>query len=304
MISNFIFLRKSLIMVLVKKMNKKQDYINKNEVTLLKSISDFKRDLSNKTIKNYIKNKMVKVNGKIITNSSHPLNVGDKIEISYSKSTVNNDELDILYEDEYLIAINKPCGLLSISNEKEKIVTAYRKVSDYVKRNKGKFIFVVHRLDQDTSGILLFSKNEKIRDKMQDNWNTLVKKRGYLAITDGKMSGSGTIHTYLLENSKQFIYSSKNKEGKEAITHYTVIKNRNNYSLVQVFIDTGRRNQIRVHLSERGYPIVGDKKYKCKTNPIKRLCLHANILEFIHPVTKKLIHIESEMPNEMKKLLK
>ena len=286
-------------------MNKKQYFINKDSTTLLNSISNFKKDLSNKTIKNYIKNGMVTVNDKIVTNSSLLLSPSDKIEISYSKKKIIEYDLDILYEDEYLIAINKPCGLLSISNEKEKEITAYRMVSDYVKKNsKNKYIFVLHRLDQDTSGVLVFAKNEKIRDKMQDNWNTIVKKRGYIAIVDGKLTGSDTIHTYLLENRQQFVYSSKNKEGKEAITHYSVIKNNPNYSLVQVFIDTGRRNQIRVHLSERGYPIVGDKKYRCKTNPIKRLCLHANILEFIHPVTKKLIHIESEIPNEFKKIIK
>ena len=285
-------------------MDKKQDYINHEEITLLSSISNFKKDLSNKTIKNYIKNKMVKVNNKIITNSSFLLHDNDKIEITYVKNKTNEYGLDILYEDDYLIAINKPCGLLSISNDKEKDITVYRMVSDYVKKNDHKYIFVVHRLDQDTSGVLLFCKDEKIRDKMQDNWNTIVKKRGYIAVVDGKMKGFGTIHTYLLENRNQFVYSSKNKDGKEAITHYAVIKNNNNYSLVQIFIDTGRRNQIRVHLSEHGYPIAGDKKYKCKTNPIKRLCLHANILEFIHPVTKKLIHIESEIPSDMKKLVK
>ena len=285
-------------------MDKKQDYINHDNVTLLKSISNFKNDLSNKTIKNYIKNGMVKVNNGVITNSSFLLSDNDKIEITYSKKKINDYNLDILYEDDYLIAINKPSGLLSISNDKEKEITAYRMVSDYVKKNDRKYIFVVHRLDQDTSGILLFCKDEKIRDRMQDNWNTIVKKRGYVAIVDGKMTGSGTIHTYLLENRNQFIYSSKNNKGKEAITHYSSLKNNNSYSLVQVFIDTGRRNQIRVHLSERGYPIVGDKKYKCKTNPIKRLCLHANILEFIHPVTKKIIHLESEIPNDMKKLVK
>ena len=285
-------------------MNKKQDYINNDNATLLISICNFKKDLSNKTIKNYIKNGMVKVNNKVITNSSLLLKDGDKIEISYSKKKIPDIDLDILYEDDYLIAINKPCGLLSISNDKEKEVTAYRMVSDYVKKNSNnKYIFVVHRLDQDTSGILMFCKNEKIRDKMQENWNTIVKKRGYLAIVDGKLTGSDTIHTYLMENKKQFIYSSKNKEGKEAITHYSVIKNNSNYSLLQVFIDTGRRNQIRVHLSERGYPIVGDKKYKCRTNPIKRLCLHANILEFIHPVSKKLIHIECDISSEFKKII-
>ena len=286
-------------------MNRKQNYINHDNITLLDSIVNFKKDLSKKTIKNYIKNKMVMVNNKVITNSSYLLKDNDKIEISYDKKVIPDYNLDILYEDEYLIAINKPCGLLSISNEKEKIVTAYRMVSDYVKHSSNnKYIFVVHRLDQDTSGILLFSKNEKIRDKMQDNWNTIVKKRGYLAIVDGKLNGSDTIHSFLIEDRNQFIHSSKNKQGKEAITHYSSIKCNNNYSLLQVFIDTGRRNQIRVHLSEKGYPIVGDKKYKCKSNPIKRLCLHANILEFIHPVTKKLIHIESNIPEDFKKIIK
>ena len=285
-------------------MNKKQNYINYEAIKLIDSISNFKKDLSKKTIKNYIKNGMVSVNGRIITNSSYLLKDGDMVEIAYSRKVIPLFNLDILYEDDYLIAINKPCGLLSIANDKEKIVTAYRMVSDYVKKSNNKYIFVVHRLDEETSGILLFCKNQHIRDKMQENWNTLVKKRGYLAIVDGKISGSGTIHTFLKENHQQFVYSSKDNTGKEAITHYSLIKNNNNYSLLQVFIDTGRRNQIRVHLSERGYPVVGDKKYKCKTNPIKRLCLHANILEFVHPVSKKIVHIESKIPDKMGDLIK
>lgn len=285
-------------------MNKKQNYINYGNVTLVQSISSFKKDLSNKTIKNYIKNGMVSVNDNIITNSSYILNAGDKIEICYSKKKIPEYGLDILYEDEYLIAINKPSGLLSIGNDKEKEITAYRMVSDYIKKSsKNKYIFVVHRLDQDTSGVLLFSKNEKIRDKMQENWNTIVKKRGYMAVVDGKLNGSGTFHTFLMENRNQFVYSSKNGHGKEAITHYEVIKSNKNYSLLQVFIDTGRRNQIRVHLSESGYPIVGDKKYRCKSNPLKRLCLHANILEFVHPVSKKIINIKCDIPSDIRTLI-
>ncbi len=285
-------------------MDKKQNYINTRKMTLADSISEFKKDLSKKTIKNYIKNKMVKVDGKIITNSSYLVNPNVSIEINYNKKKTNEYNLDVLYEDECLIVINKPNGLLSISNDKEKEVTAYRWVSDYVKKNDNKYIFVVHRLDQDTSGILMFCKDKQIRDKMQDNWNTIVKKRGYLAIVDGVLKDSGTIKSYLTENREQFVYSTKAKYGKEAITHYFPIKVKNNYTLMQVFIDTGRRNQIRVHFSENGYPVVGDKKYRCRTNPIKRLCLHTNILEFIHPVTKKLIHIECNMPKDMEKLLK
>ena len=284
---------------------RKQTFIADKSITLLDAIYDFKKDLSKKSIKNYIKNKMVKVNDKVITNGSYILGNNDIVEICYEKRIIPKYDLDILYEDDYLIVINKPCGLLSISNDKEKEITAYRMVSDYVKaNNKKNFIFVVHRLDQDTSGILMFCKNEKIRDRLQENWNNVVKKRGYIAIVDGKMSGNGTFHSYLMEDKRQFVYSSKNGIGKEAITHYEVIKNNNSYSMLQVFIDTGRRNQIRVHLSENGFPIVGDKKYRCRSNPIKRLCLHANMLEFIHPVSKKIVSIKCDVPSEFKKLVK
>ena len=292
-------------MFLVIFMDKSQNFICDNDNTLLRAIANFNKDLSNKTIKNYIKHKMVRVNNKIVTNSSLLLNKDDKVEISYAMKVIPLYDLDILYEDDYLIIINKPCGLLSISNEKEKMITAYRMVSDYVKsKNKKNFIFVVHRLDQDTSGVLMFCKNEKIRDKMQENWNIIVKKRGYIAIVDGRLSGNKTIRSFLVEDKKQFVYSTKGEYGKEAITHYSVLKSSNNYSMLQVFIDTGRRNQIRVHLSEQGTPIVGDKKYRCKTNPIKRLCLHANILEFIHPVSKKIVSINCDIPIEFKKIIR
>ena len=293
-----------MLMVIYMK-ERKQTFVVDKEIVLLDAIFNFKKDLSKKSIKSYIKNKMVSVNGNVITNNNYIINKNDLVEICYEKRVIPKYDLDILYEDEYLIAINKPSGLLSISNDKEKDITAYRMVSDYVKsNNKRNFIFVVHRLDQDTSGVLMFCKNEKIRDKMQDNWNTIVKKRGYIAIVDGKMTGNGTFRSFLMEDKRQFVYSSKSGIGKEAITHYDVIKNNSNYSMVQVFIDTGRRNQIRVHLNEHGFPIVGDKKYRCKTNPIKRLCLHANMLEFIHPVSKKMISIKCDVPSEFKKLVR
>lgn len=285
-------------------MAKYQNYISNKKEYLIDSLLNFKKDISRKKIKQYISNGVIFVNDKIITKANFLVNINDKITINYNK-TITNQEINILYEDEYLIAINKPAGLLSISNDKEKYNTAYRMTSDYVKNNsKNNYIFVIHRLDQDTSGIIMFAKNEKVRDILQDNWNNLVKKRGYIAICDGIITGNGTIHTFLKENKNQFVYSSNNSQGKYAITHYHVIKNNNNYSLVQVYIDTGRRNQIRVHLSEKGYPIVGDKKYGCITNPIKRLCLHANILEFIHPVSKKLIHIECNYPQQFNKVIK
>lgn len=278
---------------------KKQTYINKKEDTLLNSIHIFKKDLSKKTIKNYIKNKMIKVNNKIVVIPNTIVKINDEIEIIYTKNN-NNFNLEILYEDEYLIAINKPNGLLSISNDKEKNITAYRMVSDYVKEKDNKFIFVVHRLDQETSGILLFSKNQNIRDKMQENWNTITKKRGYIALVNGKVNKEGKFTSYLKEDHNGFVHSTSMNNGKLAITNYKLIKEKNNVSLVQVFLETGRRNQIRVHFKENKTPIIGDKKYGSKNNYIKRLCLHANILEFIHPITKKIIHLETQIPDEFK----
>lgn len=283
---------------------KKQTFIVTKSDTLLNTIYNFKKDLSKKTIKNYLKNQMVKINNQVITIPSYQVKPNDQVTISYQKQVIPNYNLDIVYEDEYLIAINKPSGLLSISNDMEKNITAYRMVSDYYKTtNKKNFIFVVHRLDQDTSGILLFAKNQQVRDKMQQNWNTMTKKRGYLALVEGTIKASGTFRSLLVEDKLGFIHSTKSPLGKEAITHYQLLTKNNHYSLAQVFIDTGRRNQIRVHFSENHTPIVGDKKYRAKTNPVKRLCLHANMLEFIHPVTKKLIHLETPLPDNIKSLI-
>lgn len=283
---------------------KKQTILVTNKDTILNTIYNFKKDLSKKTIKQYLKNNMIKLNNQLITIPNIIVSPNDIIEISYQKQPTTNYNLDIIYEDDYLIAINKPSGLLSISNDKEKHLTAYRLVSDYNKTtNKTNYIFVVHRLDQDTSGILLFAKDQKIRDKMQENWNTITKKRGYFALVEGSIKPSGTFHSFLIENKLGFIHSTKSPIGKEAITHYELITKNNTYSLAQVYLETGRRNQIRVHFSENNTPIVGDKKYRAKTNPIKRLCLHANILEFIHPVTKKLIHLETLLPDNIKKLI-
>ena len=158
--------------------NKIQTFKVEEDTTLLEALCCFKKDLSKKTIKNYIKNSMVKVNNRIITNSSYQLHKNDLIEISYTKKVINEYNLNILYEDEYLIVIDKPYGLLSISNDKEKNITAYRMVSDYMKKsNKKNKIFVVHRLDQDTSGVLMFAKKQSIQKILQDNWNTIKFNR-------------------------------------------------------------------------------------------------------------------------------
>lgn len=213
------------------------------------------------------------------------------------------DKLNILYEDKYLIAISKPHNLLTIGTAKEKDNTLYRKVSDYVKKqHKSNKIFIVHRLDKDTSGIIVFAKTEQAKRILQRNWDE--SKRKYIALVEGKVTKSDTIKNYLAETKTLKTYITNDKKiGKLAITKYNPIKTNKEYSLLEIEIFTGRKNQIRVHMESIKYPIVGDKKYGAKKNPIRRMCLHATYLEFYHPITNKKIIIEDKYPNIFDKLI-
>lgn len=213
------------------------------------------------------------------------------------------EKLNILYEDKYIIAVNKPHNLLTIGTEKIKENTLYRKVSDYVKKqHKSNKIFIVHRLDKDTSGIVLFAKKENIKQILQQNWDK--NKREYVALVEGKVIGCETIKNYLKETKTLYTYSTNNpKEGKLAITKYKTIISNKEYSLLNIEIFTGRKNQIRVHMKDINHPIVGDKKYNSKKNPIRRMCLHASYLSFIHPISNEKIEIECEYPTIFDKLI-
>ena len=214
------------------------------------------------------------------------------------------EKLNILYEDKYIIAINKPANLLTISTDKEKEKTLYRKVSLYVKKqHKSNKIFIIHRLDKDTSGIIIFAKNLEIKNIMQRNWDKSIRK--YIALVEGKVTETKTIKNWLRETKTLYTYSSnKPNDGKLAITRYKPIKSSKEYSLLDLEILTGRKNQIRVHMKDIGHSIVGDKKYGSVKNPIRRMCLHANYLEFIHPKTNKIIKLESNYPEIFDKLIK
>ena len=281
----------------------KQEEIKvKKQDSLINTISNQKSYLSKKKIKQYLKYNMVKVNDKIITNANYNVKENDIITINYEEKTIVYNNLEILYEDKDIIAINKPSGLLSISNDKEKEVTAFKMVREYVRsKNPKTFLFTIHRLDEYTSGVLMFAKNEKTKKLFQDNWNKIVKKRIYIAVVEGKITKKGTIHTFLKENKNGMVYSSKDKTGKEAITEYKVLKNKNNLTLLEVNILTGRRNQIRVHLSENNTPIIGDKKYGSKQKG--RLMLHAKTLELIDPRNNKLLTITKDAPKEFYKMM-
>ena len=213
---------------------------------------------------------------------------------------MKKDKLNIVYEDKFIIVVEKPAKLLTISTANEKEETLFHKVITYEKsKNKNNKVFIVHRLDKDTSGLVMFAKSERIKRILQDSWNNNVKRK-YLAIVEGKIAKkSGTVKSYLKETKTLKTYSDK-KDGKLGITKYNLLEDNKNYSLLDIEILTGRKNQIRVHMSDIGYPIVGDKKYGAKTNLLQRLGLHAYYLEFNHPITNKSIVLECKVPKSFK----
>jgi len=278
-----------------------EKYIVKGNEILIEFLKKMFSNLSKNSVKSLLHNEKVFVNGNMTTKYNYELNIGDVVEIR--EKVAKN--IDIIYEDKDIIVINKPSGLLTVATEKEKNKTAYHLVMEYLKKkNKNNRIFIIHRLDKDTSGIIMFAKNERAKHLYQDNWNDIVKKRCYYAVIDGKMENKeGTIKSYLKENGNM-VYSVKDRSGKLAITEYKVLKERKNISLLDINLKTGRKNQIRVHMKENKTPILGDLKYGEKSKLINRLALHAYKLELVNPVTKKLLTFEINMPNEFKMLFK
>ena len=276
-----------------------EKYIVKENEILIEFLKKTFSNLSKNSVKSLLHNEKVFVNGNMTTKYNYELNIGDVVEIR--EKVAKN--IDIIYEDKDIIVINKPSGLLTVATEKEKNKTAYHLVMEYLKKkNKNNRIFIIHRLDKDTSGIIMFAKNERAKHLYQDNWNDIVKKRCYYAVIDGKMENKeGTIKSYLKENGNM-VYSVKDRSGKIAITEYKVLKERKNISLLDINLKTGRKNQIRVHMKENKTPILGDLKYGEKSKLINRLALHAYKLELVNPVTKKLLTFEINMPNEFKML--
>lgn len=212
---------------------------------------------------------------------------------------MKKEKLDILYEDKFLIIVNKKSGILTIANDKEKEKTLYHEVHEYLwRKNKNNKVFIIHRLDKDTSGIVIFAKNDKIKKIMQDNWGSV--QRYYYALCHGNFKcKSGTIINYLKETKTFMVYDTKNEKiGDKSITMYEVIDNENNKTLVNINILTGKKNQIRVAMQSINHPIYGDKKYG-KKDGMRNLCLHAYKVIFTHPITKEKIVIEAKMPKYM-----
>ena len=268
---------------------------------LLETLYVLFKDLSKKKIKNYLKDGGVLVNGKVVTKFNTPVKKNDIIELSKINKTHKKSNLDIIYEDEYFFVINKPTGLLSISTTKEKEKTAYHQVREFIKsRKKNDKIFVLHRLDKDTSGVLVFVKDNTLKNLLQNNWDKYVKTREYVALVTGNIKDVDDYTCYLKEIGPDKVIVTNKKEGKIAVTSLKTINKNNKYSLVKVNIKTGRRNQIRVVLNHLGSPIVGDKKYGgIKSN---RLYLHASKLTITNPLNNKTYTFESSIPSSFKKV--
>lgn len=241
---------------------------------------------SRNNVKSLLTRGQVLVDGVAVTRHDHPLAPGQVVALRPQSSREAKAPFPVLYEDRRLLVIEKPAGLLSMASDREKLRTAYRMATDYLRRSQPKGrLFIVHRLDRDTSGVLLFAKDEQTKRAYQDRWDSLVRRRGYLAVAEGRPpSQRGTIRTLLRENAAHRVYSVRSG-GKEAITHYATLCAGPNYTLLEVDIRTGRKNQIRAHLSELGCPVAGDRDYGAATDPLGRLCLHAHELALTDPFT-------------------
>lgn len=258
-------------------------------------------------IKTLLKKRQVLVDGKAISQFNYLLKPGQKIVLDQAPTSMTTQMrgITVVYEDKDLIVVNKNAGLLTMATDKEKRATVYSILSNYVKdNNKDSKIFIVHRLDRETSGLMLFAKNEEMQELLQESWKETVEERSYLAVIDGKLDpAEGSYRSYLFESKVFKVHSTNDPEkGREAITHYSTLKSNDSYSLLKVNLETGRKNQIRVHLQELKHPVVGDKKYGSTSNPIGRLGLHAWVLAFTHPVTGKKVRFETSIPGSFLKL--
>jgi len=299
-----------------RKFKPKTDKPTRSDSTQFKVIEDTEllvflltniKNRSRNDIKTLLRDKQIYVDNQPITQFNHTLKPEQVVEVKWKKAPEEQKYrgLNIIFEDQYLIVIEKQAGVLSIATEKQKDNTAYSILSSHVKKQDPRNrIFVVHRLDRETSGLMMFAKSEKIQKLLQDSWNATIEERTYLAVVEGYVEKKqDTITSYLVESKALIVYSSKNPEiGQQAITHYEVLRSNKNFSLLKVNLETGRKNQIRVHAKDIGHSVVGDDKYGAKTDPINRLGLHAWVLAFKHPITKNDLRFETEIPSKFMNL--
>ena len=269
--------------------------------------------LKRKIVKDLLKYGAVAVNGKSTTQYDHPLRPGDQLTVCDLRTAVATGHLEyarirLVFEDEALLVVDKPPGLLTVATEREKLDTLYVHLNDFLQNRdlaRVERALVVHRLDQDTSGLVLFAKNEQVKRQLQEAWPSVEKT--YWAVVEGKpAAATGTVDNYLVESGKSFkVFSSRREtpDSKRAITHYRLLESQDELSLVEIRLQTGRKHQIRVHLADLGCPVVGDKRYGATTtDALNRLALHAAKLSFAHPVTREPLNFSLPLPKAFARL--
>lgn len=282
------------------------------EAELLKYMQEIYPDRSRSAVKKMLQHGQFIIEGKPVTQFNYPLKKGQIVYVLSQKESKQIDYLEsvsVIYEDRDLLAVEKESGLLSVPSENAAPGedSAYIQVMGYVQSvdTRGE-VFSVHRLDRETSGVMLFAKNKRTETILQENWSDLMLKRSYTAVVEGGYfpEGKGTHTSYIKElDNYQMISSPEDNGGKFAETKYEKIKSNALYSLVEAQLVTGRRNQIRLHMKDMGHPVAGDSKYGAASNPINRLALHAASLEVIHPITEEELVFESQVPGSFLNLV-
>ncbi len=272
------------------------------EGPLLAWLLDVLRPMSRTRVKELLRNGWVAVNGIPTTRFDHPLRPGDRVTID--RPVWDRAGVNVVYEDDALVVLDKPSGLLTVATESEKLDTAFARLSAYLKAWRAGRPFVVHRLDRDTSGLLLFARAAVVRDRLQADWAFMRKT--YLAVVEGvPRPAEGVVEGYLAEGRDLRVRQvhSAQSGGRWAVTRYRVVHTRGRYTLVEVDLETGRKHQIRAHLAGLGCPVVGDTVYGAATDPARRLGLHAWRLAFGHPVTGRRVELESPLPDKLRRLV-
>ena len=264
---------------------------------------------SRSKVKATLQGRGVKVDGKTVSQFDYQLQKGMKI--AFSKTKRNNEGLKnrfvrIVYEDRWLVVVEKNPGILSMAAG-HSTLNVKSILDDYFRKTRQKCTaHVVHRLDRDTSGLMVYAKDMETEQILEHNWHDIVYDRRYVAVLSGEMEkDEGTIANWLKDNKAYITYSSPvDNGGKYAVTHYHVLDRTTEHSLVEFKLETGRKNQIRVHASDMGHPVCGDTKYGNGDDPLHRLCLHAWLLCFTHPITGKSMEFETPVPTPFRQLFK
>ena len=281
----------------------------KQDGTLLAAAATLLPDHKPTKLKSMLRHNQLAINGVPTSQFDHPVVAGDVLWVNFDRSfqIFSHPRVKLVYEDNDIIVVDKGYGVLSTAAGRPNDDTVYNIIKKYARGFSDKAnVYVVHRLDRDTSGLMVLTRTKHARDKLIDNWNNMVVERKYIAIVEGKVAQpEESIKSFLAENPDTFeMYSTDDKKiGRLAVTRYRVVEQGKKFAMVELEIKTGRKNQIRVHMHDMGNPVSGDRKYGGHPSPINRVALHATVLSFVHPSLEKVVTFNSPVPENFKKMI-